>query len=278
MEFVDDGGPWLGPKSKGAGTSKGFDHRFIKFFVSNIPEGCRPWDLADAFRVYGDVVGAFIAKKKNKEGRIFGFVKFKGVQDQAGLEAWMASMKLGGNKLVVNIARFAKENVGVHIEGGGRNRGNEGHAHQFGESGIRKQPESTKFPSGPGQVGGNFSLNCRDYRSYREMLGLSSAGGIGREEKEQAKSVVVPDKVEALKGLARTAVVGRVVNLETLVDFHRLLRIAKVTYVKLQYLGGLSLLISFSDEALSSLFMDSKDVWGPWFSKLEMWNDQVLPL
>ncbi|KAM0057862.1 putative RNA recognition motif domain, nucleotide-binding alpha-beta plait domain superfamily [Helianthus debilis subsp. tardiflorus] len=278
MEFGDDGGPWLGPKSKGAGTSKGFDHRFIKFFVSNIPEGCRPWDLADAFRVHGDIVGAFIAKKKNKEGRSFGFVKFKGVQDQVGMEARMANMKLGGNKLVVNIARFAKENVGVHIDCGVFNRSNEGLAHHFGDSGTRKQPESMKNPIGPGQVGGSFLFNGRDSRTFREVLGLSSVGGVGRVETERAKSIIVPDNLEAFKGLARTTVVGRVVNLETLVDFDTLLRIAKVAYVKFQYLGDLSLLISFSDEGSCSLFLDSKAVWGPWFSKLEVWNGQSLPL
>ncbi|MFS7992281.1 putative nucleotide-binding alpha-beta plait domain superfamily, RNA-binding domain superfamily [Helianthus anomalus] len=83
--------------------------------------------LANAFRCFGDIAGAFIAKKKDKEGRKFGFVSFKGVIDAVGLEASMANMKLGGNKLSVNVARFAKENVGsVNKLVGGSNR-TEGH-------------------------------------------------------------------------------------------------------------------------------------------------------
>ncbi|KAJ0800380.1 hypothetical protein HanPI659440_Chr03g0102311 [Helianthus annuus] len=74
------------------------------------------------------------------------------------------------------------------------------------------------------------------------------------------------------------ALVGRTVDLETLVDFDKLLRIAKFHVANLQYLGGLSLLISFHDADSAKLFMDAKEVWGPWFSKLDYWSGQSLPL
>ncbi|KAJ0930452.1 hypothetical protein HanPSC8_Chr04g0149481 [Helianthus annuus] len=74
------------------------------------------------------------------------------------------------------------------------------------------------------------------------------------------------------------ALVGRTVDLETLVDFDKLLRIAKLTVANLQYLGGLSLLISFPDVESARVFMDAKKVWGPWFSKLDFWSGQTLPL
>ncbi|KAJ0715234.1 hypothetical protein HanPI659440_Chr13g0498791 [Helianthus annuus] len=80
--------------------------------------------------------------------------------------------------------------------------------------------------------------------------------------------------MQDLKGVA---VVGRTVDLETLVDLDRLLRIAKVSYGKIQYLGGLSVLISFREEPASRLFLESKDLWGPWFSKLSVWEGQSLP-
>ncbi|KAM0063398.1 hypothetical protein Hdeb2414_s0003g00090431 [Helianthus debilis subsp. tardiflorus] len=74
------------------------------------------------------------------------------------------------------------------------------------------------------------------------------------------------------------ALVGRTVNLETLIDFNRLLRIAKVMVAKLQYLGGLSLLISFLDKVSATHFMENKVLWDLWFSKLTIWNGQSLPL
>ncbi|KAF5782836.1 putative RNA recognition motif domain, nucleotide-binding alpha-beta plait domain superfamily [Helianthus annuus] len=81
----------------------------LKFFVTYIPSRCRPWDLANAFRSYGEIGGAFIAKKKDKE-RTFGFVSFKGVRNTAELEDSLQKIKLGGNKLKVNVAMFSKEN------------------------------------------------------------------------------------------------------------------------------------------------------------------------
>ncbi|KAJ0454272.1 hypothetical protein HanIR_Chr15g0738211 [Helianthus annuus] len=73
------------------------------------------------------------------------------------------------------------------------------------------------------------------------------------------------------------ALVAKAVNLETLVDLNRLLRIAKVKYSSIQYLGGLSTLITFADENAANYFLKSGDVWGPWFSKLDAWEGQSLP-
>ncbi|KAM0064569.1 hypothetical protein Hdeb2414_s0003g00104501 [Helianthus debilis subsp. tardiflorus] len=92
------------------------------------------------------------------------------------------------------------------------------------------------------------------------------------------KTVVFPDKTVAFSGFFGSAVVGRTVDLETLVDFDRLLRIAKVSYSRIQYLGGLSILISFFDEPSAKGFLEAKELWGPWCSKLEPWNGQSLAL
>ncbi|KAM0036810.1 hypothetical protein Hdeb2414_s0014g00430741 [Helianthus debilis subsp. tardiflorus] len=90
------------------------------------------------------------------------------------------------------------------------------------------------------------------------------------------KTAVIPDRTAAFRELWGKAVVGRTVDLETLVDLDRLLRIAKIVYENIQYLGGLSILISFRDEVAASIFLVSSGLWGPWFSKLAMWEGQSL--
>ncbi|MFS7949035.1 hypothetical protein Hanom_Chr06g00566801 [Helianthus anomalus] len=135
---------------------------------------------------------------------------------------------------------------------------------------------------------GEFKLRVNIARFAAENSGLRvqaesstqapKVNAPGEGEKEHVKSIIVPDRTEAVKRLIVTAVAGRVVDLETLVDFDRLLRIAKISYAKIQFLGGLSLLISFPDEVSSNLFRESKVIWDPWFSKLEKWNGQSLPL
>ncbi|KAJ0795998.1 hypothetical protein HanPI659440_Chr04g0156971 [Helianthus annuus] len=68
------------------------------------------------------------------------------------------------------------------------------------------------------------------------------------------------------------------VDLETLVDFDKLLRIAKVEIAKFQYLGGLSTVISFYDSAVANKFLEARNTWGPWFTKLKPWGGQSLPM
>ncbi|KAM0065407.1 hypothetical protein Hdeb2414_s0003g00114451 [Helianthus debilis subsp. tardiflorus] len=94
----------------------------------------------------------------------------------------------------------------------------------------------------------------------------------------EEKVVVVPDRVGAFRDLHGLAVVGRTVNLETLVDIDRLFSIAKIIVANIQYIGGLSLLISFHDEESMNRFLELKNIWEPWFTKLDPWRGQTLPL
>ncbi|KAF5822559.1 hypothetical protein HanXRQr2_Chr01g0028021 [Helianthus annuus] len=170
---------------------------------------------------------------------------------------------MGDFKLKINVARFAAENYGGHVD----------------QSAKKYEARATGYKAF------NGDNNLRDARSYREVVGKSNTIGsssnhAGMEEgiRVREKSIVVPDKTGAFNDLFGMALVGRTVDLETLVDFDKLLRIAKLSVANLQYLGGLSLLISFSDADSAKVFMDAKKVWGPWFSKLDYWSGQSLPL
>ncbi|KAF5765897.1 putative RNA recognition motif domain, nucleotide-binding alpha-beta plait domain superfamily [Helianthus annuus] len=237
-----------------------------KFFVSNLPEGCRPWDLRKALETYGDLAGTFVAKKRDKNGSGFGFASFKDVKDRRDLEKLLRGVKMGDNNLKINIARFAIENAGF----------------------VDKPVVKDQGPSAAGIVDGRkgFNSNFRDYRSYSEVLGRGSSkvgsGGNfdteGHAEGETSKSVVAPDRTDAFSNMHGLAVIGRTANLETLVDFDKLMRIAKIDYTRIQYLGGLTILISFFDKAAAIDFLEAKNVWEPWFSKLEGWNGQSFHL
>ncbi|KAJ0802867.1 hypothetical protein HanPI659440_Chr03g0133741 [Helianthus annuus] len=172
---------------------------------------------------------------------------------------------MGDSRLKINVARYAAENSGGQVE-----------------QPVLKHKEKGVSNQAPRRV-----FNLRDTRSYREAVGASkvtagsSSFGTGSMEegiRAREKSIVVPDRTGAFKELVGVALVGRTVDIETLVDFDRLLRIAKFSVASLQYLGGLSLLISFHDADSAKLFLDAKDVWGPWFSKLDYWSGQTLPL
>ncbi|KAF5772056.1 putative RNA recognition motif domain, nucleotide-binding alpha-beta plait domain superfamily [Helianthus annuus] len=245
-----DGGPsFSGPRN------------ITKFFISNLPEGCTPWELKCGLAGYGDISDTYVARKRDKDGNRFGFASFKDVRDKGEVLKSLRGVSLGGCKLKVNIARFALENgSGLGHPVGGNCRPN--------------------VVGGGAKPGGNVRMSSfRDFRSFRDVLGKGkekeggeSSGAI----QESGKQVVVPDRTNAMQELKGVAVVGRTVDLETLVDLDRLLRIAKVSYDNIQYLGGLSVLISFWEEPASRFFLEAKELWGPWFSKLSAWEGQSL--
>ncbi|MFS7966133.1 putative RNA recognition motif domain, nucleotide-binding alpha-beta plait domain superfamily [Helianthus anomalus] len=39
-----------------------------KFFVSNLPDRCSSMELGELFRPFGDVVGVYVARKRDKNG------------------------------------------------------------------------------------------------------------------------------------------------------------------------------------------------------------------
>ncbi|MFS7990273.1 putative RNA recognition motif domain, nucleotide-binding alpha-beta plait domain superfamily [Helianthus anomalus] len=236
-----------------------------KFFVSNLPEGCTPWELRKGLESFGVISGMYVAKKRDKDGCRFGFVSFSNVKNCSELERSLKGVKLGDAKLKINLARFALEN-----------------------SGCPPPPVLKKGKQGQAapDFGHRSSLfNLRDARSFSEVLGKPS--GVGSSsvdvrsrimECHGSRVIIVPDRTQAFNDLFGVAVVGRAVDLETLVDLDKLLRIAKAPYSKIQYLGGLSVLVSFGDEPSASLFLSSRCVWDPWFSKLEAWAGQTLSL
>ncbi|MFS7975203.1 putative RNA recognition motif domain, nucleotide-binding alpha-beta plait domain superfamily [Helianthus anomalus] len=38
----------------------------VKLFVTNLPDGCTPWELRKCMEVFGDIVGTYVAKKETR--------------------------------------------------------------------------------------------------------------------------------------------------------------------------------------------------------------------
>ncbi|KAJ0871292.1 putative RNA recognition motif domain, nucleotide-binding alpha-beta plait domain superfamily [Helianthus annuus] len=273
METEDGGGPWLDPhhrRKKEVHVGKESNAIVTKFFVSNLPQGCTPWEVSEFVKVFGDVHGVYIARKKDKYGNRFGFISFKNVRDVKDMVRALNGTKMGDSKLRVNVAKFTVENSGRSDL-----------LPQDKGKGIAKEP-----PGVANQTSGRSHafVNQGGGRLFSDLFKKeparngSSADALQEDYACSSKVVVVPDRTSAFKNCYGVSVVGRTVDLETLVDFDKLLRIAKIKVAKIQYLGGLSILITFLDEDSAKRFLESREVWGPWFSKLESWKGQSLPL
>ncbi|KAJ0713704.1 putative RNA recognition motif domain, nucleotide-binding alpha-beta plait domain superfamily [Helianthus annuus] len=257
MEGDDDTWEVQNKKRKGSGLGVGSKSDVSKFFVTNIPQGCRPWDLANAFRPFGEIAGSFIAKKKDKEGRIFGFVSFRGVRDVEDLKSSLSKVKMGGNKLLVNVPLFAKENGNLKPSAppGGRDK-RTGEVHSSSQGVFSK---------------GHGDHHVKKGVSFLDIL-------TNKSHSDGVEDVVVIDPViSSFSSVKEKAVVGRTLGFKELRFLNSSLTSAGFVNAAIQYVGGLSVLISFDNGVDAYRLLEAKDIWKQWFSSLSPWIGQSLP-
>lgn len=227
-----------------------------KFFVANIPEGCRPWDLADVMRGFGDLFRVFIAKKRNKEGERFGFVSYKGVKNVNEMEKSMQNVKMGKWTLKINVAWFAKENKSFSFR-------------KKDQDGLRS--ENPK----PRNIFSTFSgSNVQKGVSFKDILKGQSAQSTDR---HQVEEIALDDSYLGISRVFKRALVARCSNLNILNSIYSILGESDRHVSFLQYLGGLNMLLVFNDEHEAGFFLRNKSIWEGWFSSLEMWIGQSIP-
>ncbi|MFS8023387.1 putative RNA recognition motif domain, nucleotide-binding alpha-beta plait domain superfamily [Helianthus anomalus] len=64
----------------GRSTDQNLDKRSddcIKYFITNLPDGCSGGDLERLIKDFGDVQKVYIARKRDKTGRRFCFITIK---------------------------------------------------------------------------------------------------------------------------------------------------------------------------------------------------------
>ncbi|KAK9079537.1 hypothetical protein SSX86_001209 [Deinandra increscens subsp. villosa] len=93
-------------KEKGKGVSKFDSDDLVSFYVTNLPNACRKEWLAEAVAGFGELADTFNARRPNKVGNVFGFVKFRGVKDKWELERRMRGITVGVMRARVNLQKF----------------------------------------------------------------------------------------------------------------------------------------------------------------------------
>jgi len=79
------------------------------FYFTRFPDDTTEKELWTQFKKWGDVREIFISKQRNKGGRRYGFVRFKGVSDERRLERQLDNIIVGGLKLYVNITKYGRK-------------------------------------------------------------------------------------------------------------------------------------------------------------------------
>ncbi|KAI3732363.1 hypothetical protein L1987_63567 [Smallanthus sonchifolius] len=193
-------------KHRQRGDSDGFEGQkkpkvdCIKFFVSNLPKGCTPWEVSDFLGVFGEITGVYIARKKDKVGNTFGFISFKNVKDGKELERHLQGVKMGGCKLHINIAKFAVENEGLPVT---VNRKKETVNPGYHSQKVGRMESTSKW-------GGD--------RSFKEALMNQEGPSNWKSEEGIEKVIDVPEETMAFKELLFTSLVGRVKDFMSLTN------------------------------------------------------------
>ncbi|KAJ0440043.1 putative RNA recognition motif domain, nucleotide-binding alpha-beta plait domain superfamily [Helianthus annuus] len=273
MDVGDEGRSWNDVVNKKKNRSKGIKGNTVdrnskgavtKFFISNLPRGCNPWDVADFVKVFGEVSGVYIARKLDKEGRWFGFVSFKNVDDVKEMERALNGTKMGDSKLVANLARFAKENVG--------------HAGRKVEDtdGIKKNPS---LPPQGYKIQNQTFFNKGKGKLYSELFNSEQGNAENKipSADESGITIELADETLAFKELIGRALVGRCKDLKVLRNLNSILAENRIAGVSLSYLGGLAMLLNFDVEERCVSFLLEHLIWREWFTSLDPWEGQSLP-
>ncbi|KAM0046305.1 putative RNA recognition motif domain, nucleotide-binding alpha-beta plait domain superfamily [Helianthus debilis subsp. tardiflorus] len=230
----------------------------VKFFVSNLPERCNSSEIKDVFSAFGEVLGVYVARKRDKVGNRFGFISFSGARNLKDLVDNMKNVKMGSNKLKVNVARFAAENVNIPWSKG----------IDAGVFGVDSGKSSVRE-----QFHGNRNLIHNPLgMSYRDSL-----LGKPRMDESVEKEVAISEFVKPFESWVNKSLIVRTPDLPTLIKLDKLLATSGGPKGELKYVGGLFMLIVFEDGEDMLAFKDHCPGAKEWFSRLEVWNGQALP-
>ncbi|KAM0058338.1 putative RNA recognition motif domain, nucleotide-binding alpha-beta plait domain superfamily [Helianthus debilis subsp. tardiflorus] len=279
-EMGDEGDRWLDApvrkknKNQGKASNRNREGVISKFFITNLPHGCNTWDVADFVKVFGEVAGVFIARKYDKEGRKFGFVKFRNVPDIKEMERALNGTKMGGFKLIANLAKFAKEIEGIS-------------GMRFGSK--EKDGKVSVDPQQETKTHGNAFINQGNGKLFSELFNKDpSSSSYGQKvygsTPPDVDTVPVPnycievsDETTAFNDLIGYALIGRCKDLRIMRNLNSLLMDSRIKGVSLSYLGGLTMLLKFEEEEVCNNFLLDQGVWKEWFKCLDVWNCQSLP-
>ncbi|PWA77373.1 RNA-directed DNA polymerase, eukaryota, Nucleotide-binding alpha-beta plait domain protein [Artemisia annua] len=168
---------------------------------------------------------------------------------------------MGPCRLKVNIAKFATENSGMWESETSLNRNNEKKGNF-----MNKQKSYNAKVSYPG--GG---LSFRDAIDGKSKSSAAQAAGL------VDKTLEVPMYTSAFSELYGKALIGRVVDVRTLVDMGRVLGDCGLEGVEISYIGGLALMLNFVNSNEAAEFLLRVEEWSRWFSVLDRWEGQSFP-
>lgn len=225
----------------GAQLRKVLDNNFISFFFSDFPTNWTRESMWKYFGHFGHVMDVFVPAKKTRDGKAFGFVRYKGVNNVEKLVNEVRGVAVGSNWITFNVAKYGKED---------RKMGEKSQK-RLGDREYHISPGwKTNSPPKTGGV------------SYAEAL-------MGK--KERVVEVVDVDSEETV--WLQKCAVGEVKNTEILNDINHLLRERGFLSCAAKYLGGMRVLVECSStNAMEAMLREGSNNLLEWFDWIQPWD------
>ncbi|KAL4291447.1 hypothetical protein GQ457_14G021050 [Hibiscus cannabinus] len=214
------------------GTRRG--RQVITIYVNNIAEKLHWKGLWLAFDRHGEVLDAFIANKRNKEGKKFGFVRTSSKADANRMVERLNNFCLFGNKITVSLARFqTRQSYWRRVRPRTRND------NQMRENGTNKEAE------------GRFSSPETEKKEVRQgMCGMN-------ENKEKRRRIYGHVESETLWKL-KNCLVGETATVCSIESVRSRLCEWGMGDVKIRRFGGRSFILTIEDMDLYKMLEDLK--------------------
>lgn len=239
--------------------SKPIDNPFVNdvekiatsFYVSNFPNSLDAKNLWKEFQPFGSIVDAFIANKRSKQGKRFGFVRFLGVRNEVDFARSLSNIWIGSYHVYVSVARFQRN-------------------HKYASSSQNiKVPEKSQMPrfttTARPNLNSNNNYEFHKNKSYASVAqGVISTSEVRKKDMLNVKSVQLGEcdliKVEDTS----TVVLVKVKEIDAMSNMYHLCRNEGFADVKIHYVGGLWLWLQFTSVKSCSLFKSNdslKKIW-----------------
>ncbi|KAF5778561.1 putative RNA recognition motif domain, nucleotide-binding alpha-beta plait domain superfamily [Helianthus annuus] len=230
------------------------------FFISNLPDSCNRDRLWKAFGHLDELEDVFVHMKRDGAGNKFGFIKLYKIRDVNYWIDTLKEVKIDGGVINVNLAKFNRDGSKIErLEDGDR------------VSVFSRLKRVTLENQDDRKVGKEFKMHndgaCHAFggKSYSSVLKNQSTvtpvDGLSIE--------LPPVNTETKKSLEFKSLVGETKDIDILNNLKEILDEG----LKLRYLGGLKVLISFSSVQEADEYLRLRvEEWEQWFSRLYMWE------
>nr|GEV86284.1 reverse transcriptase domain, reverse transcriptase zinc-binding domain protein [Tanacetum cinerariifolium] len=239
----------LGYQSKGRTMSREIRVNTISIYVSNFPSHLMIHKLWNIYGKNESIIDVYIAKHKNKLGKMFAFCRFKGIDNCENLINSLKEVWIGKLRLNANIARFDRKEGNKPLK-----------------ADVKRQDSCILKPLD------RVSINSH---SFINVVGGHSSG-VKKENKDvhldESPSMILSQ--EDNSGLS-LALIGCHKDFYSISNSKIVCKNEGFAGVDIKYLGGLWVLFEFNDKNVRDNFLKHEGTLS-WFSSLKPWHDDFM--